>query len=435
MTSILPNWFTSQRNGWQLRRLKHIGQVISGTGFPHDFQGRTDRKVPFLKVSDMSLPGNETWIKNYSNTISEEGADELGARIIPAGSVVYAKIGAALLLNKRRLLTVPSCIDNNMSALVPKLVGPEWALRWMSTIDFGEHVNPGAVPSFTEGQQKELPFLVPPKEEEQLIINFLDKETTHIDALIREKERMLALLAEKRAALISQAVIRGLDPDVPLKPSGLDWLGDIPAHWVTIRLGYLLTLQDGMTPSKEKEEYWEGDIPWASPKDIKQNELTDTIDHVSQLAVMETGLTLISPPVLLLVVRGMILAKAVPTTITTVPVTINQDMKALHVNRNKISTEYLKMLFDGLQQVLLTLIEESAHGTRCFRTDLLKTFMAPIPPLDEQIEIVKTVGGDQTKSNLLIEALKESIALLKERRSALISAAVTGQIDSKEMAA
>lgn len=169
---MLPNWFTSQPNGWQLRRLKHIGQVVSGTGFPHEFQGRKDQKIPFLKVSDISIPGNETWINNHTNTVSEEEASELGARIIPAGSVVYAKIGAALLLNKRRLLKVPSCIDNNMSAFVPELVSPEWALRWMSNIDFSEYVNPGAVPSFTEGQQKDLPFLVPPNRGRTTYSNF-----------------------------------------------------------------------------------------------------------------------------------------------------------------------------------------------------------------------------------------------------------------------
>lgn len=275
-------------------------------------------------------------------------------------------------------------------------------------------------------------FHLPSVTNQRRIADFLDAETTQIDALVVEKERMLALLEEKRAALISRAVTRGLDPDVPLKPSGLEWLGDIPAHWEIRRLGFLFILQGGCTPSKANDEFWKGEIAWASSKDIKQQILTDTEDHVSDEAMDKTGLSLIEPPVVLLVVRGMILAKRIPTSLTGIPVTINQDLKALKPDETWISPIYLKLLFDGLQAPLASLIEESAHGTKCFRTDLLTTFKVPLPPLPEQIEIISLLSRERTRTAELEETLQLSIAILKERRSALITAAVTGQLQISE---
>ncbi|MDS4027130.1 MAG: restriction endonuclease subunit S, partial [Candidatus Contendobacter sp.] len=132
--------------------------------------------------------------------------------------------------------------------------------------------------------------------------------------------------------------------------------------------------------------------------------------------------------IVLLVVRGMILAKRIPTSLTGIPVTINQDLKALKPDETWISPIYLKLLFDGLQAPLASLIEESAHGTKCFRTDLLTTFKVPLPPLPEQTEIISLLSRERTRTAELEETLHRSIALLKERRSALITAAVTGQL-------
>ena len=305
-------------------------------------------------------------------------------------------------------------------------------------------------------RQHRLPF--PSQETQRLIADYLDRETARIDALIAEKEHMLALLEEKRAALISRVVTRGLDPtnspvanlnaeggprgegrdspsSAPLKPSGQEWLGEIPAHWREIRMGHLVSLQGGATPATTNEDFWEGKIPWASPKDIKKPVLFDTIDHVSEQALVETNLSLINSPALLLVVRGMILAKAIPTSLMVVPMTINQDMKALRPIYVGISLEYLKLVFDGLQEPLSTLIEESAHGTRCLRTDMLTKFKIPVPPPEEQASIVKAARADQIKADELRENLRLSIALAKERRAALITAAVTGQIPLEEMRA
>jgi type I restriction enzyme, S subunit len=165
--------------------------------------------------------------------------------------------------------------------------------------------------------------IVPPIAEQRAIAEFLDRETGKIDALVVKKERLIELLQEKRTSLITHAVTKGLDPDVPMKDSGVEWLGEIPAHWVERKMAYLAEMISGGTPNKENIEYWKGEIPWVSPKDMKSRIITDTIDHISQIAIDESGLELIEPPVVLIVVRGMILAHTFPVGVTTFPVTIN----------------------------------------------------------------------------------------------------------------
>src|SRR5690606_17103116 len=117
--------------------------------------------------------------------------------------------------------------------------------------------------------------------------------TARIDALIEEQQRLIELLKEKRQAVISHAVTKGLDPTVPMKDSGVEWLGEVPAHWVVRKLKNLVSVRGGSTPSKEVELYWEGEIPWVSPKDMKSERISDSIDHVSELAIEDGGLNIV----------------------------------------------------------------------------------------------------------------------------------------------
>lgn len=131
--------------------------------------------------------------------------------MFPPRTIVFAKVGAALLLNRRRLLARPSCLDNNMMGFMPAQCDPTWALYWLSGLDMGELANPGAVPSVNEGQMRDTAAAVPPEPEQRAIAAFLDRETARIDALVAKKERLIELLQEKRTALVSAAVTGRID--------------------------------------------------------------------------------------------------------------------------------------------------------------------------------------------------------------------------------
>ncbi|MBX3279774.1 MAG: restriction endonuclease subunit S [Acidobacteria bacterium] len=269
---------------------------------------------------------------------------------------------------------------------------------------------------------------VPPLSQQRAIANYLDCETSRLDALVAAKERLLELLAEKRRALITRAVTRGLDPCATLRDSGLPWLGKIPAHWKLVPLRFLVEIFGGATPNTGNAELWDGEIPWVSPKDMKQIEIGDAIDHVTPLALSSSALRLIEDPVVLIVVRGMILAHSFPTAVTTRPVTINQDMKALRC-REFLAPHFLRDFFRGLENQFVSLAEESAHGTRKLESEVLSRYEICVPPLDEQHAIVSYISEQTANLEALTCATERTITLLKARRTALIAAAVTGKID------
>lgn len=204
-------WLGEIPKHWSVVAFKRLGEFQAGAGFPDDEQGRTKGEIPFYKVSDTNLPGNEVWMKTHNNSVSRDTARRLRAFIFPQDTIVFAKVGAALLLNKRRVLTQPSCIDNNMMGFMPRTCDLNWGFYWLCGLDLGELANPGAVPSINEGQLREIPVPVPPDREQQAIAAFLDLETARIDALIEKVEKSIELLREYRTALISAAVTGKID--------------------------------------------------------------------------------------------------------------------------------------------------------------------------------------------------------------------------------
>ncbi|WP_433968291.1 restriction endonuclease subunit S [Tunturiibacter gelidiferens] len=251
---------------------------------------------------------------------------------------------------------------------------------------------------------------MPPLEEQWTIARFLDFKMEQIDALIAKQQTLLEKLTEKRTALISHAVTRGLDPSVPMKDSDVEWLGKLPAHWNTKRLRFLTNMTGGMTPSTGNSEYWGGDIPWISPKDMKSEVLGGSIDTLTEQALIETGIPLHEHGKVLIVVRGMILAHTFPVAINSVPTTVNQDMKAIATT---LDSKYLAILLRGIQQLVLSVVEESAHGTKVLRTDVFKNIHLPVPPLAEQGEIVATVCNLTNKIDNQKNTFRGSLTIFK----------------------
>jgi type I restriction enzyme S subunit len=275
---------------------------------------------------------------------------------------------------------------------------------------------------------------IPSNKEQHQIVRFLDRETARIDALVAKKEQLIKLLQERRSALITGAVTKGLDPNVPMKESGVEWLGQIPKHWQSPKMWRIGRAISGGTPNKDELGYWDGKIPWVSPKDMKRRIIDSSEDTVTERAIREVGIKLIEPPAVLIVVRGMILAHTFPVAITVTPVTINQDMKAL-IFRPDIDPRFMTWELEGIAAGLLAaLVEDAAHGTKAIRMDQWRSLIVAMPPKAEQHAIVAFLDRETPKLAALIANVSEAVDRLKELRTAVISAAVTGKIDVREEA-
>ncbi len=285
------------------------------------------------------------------------------------------------------------------------------------------------------GGQKRVPeeFLkdwrapLPPLETQRWIARFLNDKMARINALIEKRQALLERLSEKRQALITRAVTKGLKSDVPMKPSGIDWLNEIPAHWEVKRLRHVARLISGSTPTTGVAEYWNGEIPWISPKDMKSESISDSIDRVTELAIEDYGLREFREPNTLIVIRGMILARHVPVAVASGRYTINQDMKVVQSN-GLVLPDFLQMYLASIESYLFTLVGEAGHGTKALRTDVLLDAPVLIPPLTEQANIVEQVRKQKRALDQTTKKIEVLAARLTEYRTALITAAVTGFI-------
>jgi type I restriction enzyme S subunit len=291
--------------------------------------------------------------------------------------------------------------------------------------------NFGTQPNIGMGVIENLRVFLPSLKLQRLIAHFLDRKTAAIDTLIAKKQCLIQLLEEKRTALINQAVSKGLNPNAPMKDSGIAWIGEIPKHWDVSPIKYVTTFSSGSTPDKSNPAYWNGSISWITPKDMKRFWIGDSIDCITELSVQETSIKIMSPPMILVVVRGMILAHSFPVAVSTSPLTINQDMKALDCSE-KIVAEFLARQLSACKYGVLSFVQEADHGTKALRADLFERLPVLLPPIEEQKEICSYASNQTNCFDKIITCLNGQIEKLQEYRRSLITAAVTGKLEISE---
>lgn len=286
--------------------------------------------------------------------------------------------------------------------------------------------NMGAtVGTYTIENAKKNKIFMPPWDEQLAITRFLNDQTQVIDTLITKQENLIELLKEKRQAVISHAVTKGLNLNVPMKDSGVEWLGDVPEHWSVSALGYYSYLNTGATPDRSNSNYWEGDIPWIKTGEVRYDTIFSAEESITDLALKQTSVQLSPPGTLLMAMYGQGITRG-RVALLGVSATYNQACVAINPN-SKVWNEYLKLFFMAAYHAIRDGGNETSQMN--LNADIVKKFKITIPPLDEQHQIVENLNKEIPKIDSLIEKAESVIQLMQERRAALISAAVTGKID------
>jgi type I restriction enzyme S subunit len=271
---------------------------------------------------------------------------------------------------------------------------------------------------------------VPAIPEQRAIAAFLDRETARIDGLVAKKERLIALLQEQRTALITRAVTKGLDPNVPIKDSGVEWLGEIPAHWEVRRIKWAARMVSGHTPDKKVESYWQGGvIPWVSLADTGQ---LREVDYIAKTAVSTTADGIAHSSAHVLPAGTVVFSRDATIgqcAITRAGMAVSQHFIGW-VCSSRLQPEYLLFVLRSMTQELERLTMGAT--VRTIGMPDVKSLATPIPPRTEQEEIVRHVLHHRARIDALVAKVREAIERLKELRTALISAAVTGKIDVRE---
>jgi len=269
----------------------------------------------------------------------------------------------------------------------------------------------------------------PPLAEQKAIARFLDEQTQKIDDLIEAKRRLLELLKEKRQAVITHAVTKGLDPNVRLKPSGIDWLGDVPEHWGVIPIRRRsVRLQTGSTPPTQQAVYYEeATVAWYGPSSFSDAIIMGLpARRINAQAITDGVARLFEAKSVLIVTIGATLGKVGYLAQDS---STNQQITAITFDQSSVMGKFAAYQLKLLESLL-------RNTAPCATLPILDqqhiaTLPMTLPPIAEQMQIIKYIDRETAKLDALAAQIKHAISRVQEYRSALISAAVTGKIDMR----
>lgn len=414
--------------GWNEVSLRRIGTSRAGSGFPPALQGNTEEELAFYKVNHLGKASADGVLREPDDTVSPTTADRLRAEVFPPGSIVYAKIGAALLLGRIRILDRKSCIDNNMSAFVSYgSVDSRYLYYAMSTINFGRIVNPGAVPSLSDKKFLDTKLLVPDASLQVQISAYLDRETQKIDELITEQRSLIEILKERREALIEQIVPLGLS-DASLTESSVPWISRMPSHWNVARMKHDTEMATGGTPDTDDLTYWtepsdELGVPWVAISDMSQRKsVGNTAKRLTLAGIASKRLAIGEEGTILFAMYASV------GEVSRLDISATWNQAILGITPGvKFDSQYLAYSLMAMRRFMLGEVRTNTQANLSARQ--VGDMWLPCPPRGEQREIANYLDDQTSRIDELISESEDLIALSQERRAALITAAVTGQID------
>ena len=393
-------WLGEVPGHWEVKRLKNLATIQNGSDYKH------------IQADSEGYP------------VIGSGGEFARAR-------EYLYEGESVLLGRKGTIDRPLYINGAfwpVDTMFYTMIKQETCAKYLYycalTIRFDLYSTSTALPSMTQADLSNIHFAVPDFEEQTAIANFLDRETAKIDALIAEQEKLIALLAEKRQATISHAVTKGLNPDAPMKDSGVAWLGEVPGHWSVKQIRHFAEILRGKFTHRPRNDpaFYDGDYPFVQTGDITSAERYITT-FKQTLNQRGTDVSKEFPKGTLVMA---IAANIGDVAILDFPAYFPDSIVGLvpQSDINLLFLFYLMMAMKG------PMIQTATISTQMnLNVDQISSLIAGYPPIQEQVAIVSFLDAETTRVDALTAEATRAIALLKERRTALISAAVTGKID------
>ncbi|MCF7981161.1 MAG: restriction endonuclease subunit S [Pseudomonadales bacterium] len=415
-------------SNWETWKLSHayprIGSGTTPTSTTASYYS-VEEGVPWVTTAEL----RENYIDKTASNVTTEALQEFSAlRTYKPGSLMIAMYGATI--GRLGITTVPATCNQACCVFeYSKQFDNRFLFYWLwhRRADLIALSTGGGQPNLSQQDLREERAYCPPLETQRHIAQFLDEKTARIDGLIEKKRALLERLAEKRQALITRAVTKGLNPDAPMKPSGIDWLGDIPAHWDCKRLRFAMRTN----PSKREITLNDDELVSFVPMEAVGEYGGLNLESEKQLIDVGDGYTYFAN-------YDVVIAKITPC-FENAKGALAKDLKngvafgttELHVMRanENLSPEYL--FYISMSYPFAKLGESEMFGSggqKRVPEGFIKNFRMGLPSIDEQHEIIEYVNRVNGNSDLQASKTFESVERLSEYHDALITAAVTGQI-------
>lgn len=419
-------WLGAVPGHWKVDRISRLFQTIGSGTTPANAEAYEDGSVNWVTTGEL----REKPILSTTKKVTEKAVAELSAlQIYPRGTLLIAMYGATI--GRLGWLEDPACTNQACCAMAnPVEVTPRFAFHCLSVATEALILlsSGGGQPNINQEKIRAFRLPVPPLEEQAAIAAFLDRETAKIDTLVAEQERLIALLKEKRQAVISHAVTKGLNPNASMKDSGIEWLGEIPAHWDVRSIGSVSTKITNGYVGPTRDILVDDGVRYLQSLHIKRNRINFHSPYfVTEDWSQQHAKSILKAGDVLIVQTGDIGQVAVVP-----PEFAGCNCHALIIvspTGGWLHGEWLAWVLNspyGLNSLLAIQTGALHPHLNCGN---VKDVAIPLPPMDEQSELVEHIELQTRDFDRLIDEAQSAITLLQERRAALISAAVTGKID------
>lgn len=426
-------WIGDIPEHWEVKRLRNVlsGVYSGGTPTSDNNEFYSDDGVFWVNISDITRCPH---VMTTSKRLSPSGVLNKKLKVLPIGTILltmYASLG------KPAKLCVAATISQAILALFLK---PNVFDDYL--IFFLEHSQSYLALYSTANTQAnlsaervcKLPLVLPEFEEQKLIASFLYRETGKIDTLVEQQQQLITLLKEKRQSLISHIVTKGLNPNVRMKDSGVEWIGDIPEHWEVKALSQSVMMRTGPFGSAlHRSDYVDDGIPVVNPMHIVNGRIIPTSEmSVTNLTAEKLSEYRLNIDDIVMGRRGD-MGRCAVVTVNEIGWLCGTGSVVIRCNRFAVPVYYQRILSSPR---VINELEGSSIGSTMINLNQVQlgSLKVPTPPVEEQKQIATFLDRETSKIDQLIVEANQSIVLLKERRSSLISAAVTGKIDVRVVA-
>jgi type I restriction enzyme S subunit len=425
-------WLGAIPAHWGLKRLKRIAEFQGGGTPSKDNLEYWGGDIPWVSPKDMKV----SVVVDTEDKITPQAVRESATKVIPAGAVLLV-VRSGILVHSIPVALAGRevTLNQDLKALIPRSdLVPEYLfslISGMQTEFLVEWKREGAtVESLEINLVAQTQTPLPSEREQRAIVAFLHRETARIDELVAKKERLILLLQEKRAALITRAVTKGLDPNVPMKNSGVEGLGRVPNHWEVLKVTWLFSIGSGTTPTSGDPTYYDGEVPWITTSELREGIVRSTQKMLTRRALRDFSSLKLHP-------QGSVAVAMYGATIGRLGIlgiaaTVNQAC-CVFSSPKGIDPFFWFYWLQMRRPYLVSL--GYGGGQPNLSQDLLRSIRLPTPPDVEQRAIVAFLDREMARIDALVARIRNAIDGLNEFRTALISAAVTGRIDVRGEAA
>ncbi|MCS0499197.1 restriction endonuclease subunit S [Protaetiibacter mangrovi] len=419
--------------GWEVRQIGRQAWVRARLGW----KGLTadeyvdDGGHPMLATPN--IKGVEIDFKS-ANRISSQRFEESPEIQLARGDVLLTKDGSTIgTVNMIRHLPEPATVNGSIAVISPRENLDGRFLYWVLVSEYAQSMfdrfrEGMGVPHLFQRDINRIPIPAPPSSTQRRIADYLDRETAQIDTLISKQEQLIARLRERKQSTILRMTTRGTDSQA-LKDSTLEWIDQVPASWDVVNIRRVAEMKTGHTPSRTVDAYWENTtIPWFTLADVWQlrdgtrTYLGETANSISELGLANSAAELLPAGTVVLSRTASVGFTGIMPT----PMATSQDFWNW-VCSPALLPDYLVYVFRAMHDHFRSLMIGSTHKT--IYQPVAAAIRIPLPPTDEQRRIVAQLDEQTAKIDTLIAKAERFIVLAKERRAALITAAVTGQLD------